>query len=163
MPSHRGVSVALNSQYDALTIPETAGTESSSSAHVTEVSIPTYPSSQFWLSYTCQSPLAATGCRFYYFKLSINGESVVSWGVGEDDNWAGKTMFGLFESGTGTDFEGRKIVEKRGFFFSNVAKSGSGIDGGLLEVRVYRSKARRREKIALEALGGLASPGDAVR
>ncbi|KAK4548595.1 hypothetical protein LTR36_009505 [Oleoguttula mirabilis] len=164
MPTCRGISLALQSQYDALTIPETllpSAGNSKSAPSLAETGIPTYPSSQFWLSYSCQPPSAgSSGYRFYYFKLFVNGESVVSWGVGEEDNWSGKTMFGLFDGGA--DFEGRKVIEKRGFFFSS-GRTASGLtDGGVIEVKVYRSKARRREKIGSEALGGLAPAGSAV-
>lgn len=76
---------------------------------------------------------------------------MVSWGVGEREDWSGKTVFALFE--------GRRkgVLEKRGFFFAAAgARGGYGGGGGvegvggavgeaMLEVRVYRSWARKRE------------------
>ncbi|KAK5125347.1 hypothetical protein LTR85_000456 [Meristemomyces frigidus] len=159
-PQRRG-RVSL-SQYDALTIPETEwpSTGNSPTSSVADVSIPAYPSSQFWLRYNCGTPPPGSTCRFYYFKLSINGEAVVSWGVGEEDCWSGKTMFGLFDSAS--DFEGRKVIEKRGFFFSQRVGAGSGGGVPAIEIKVFRSKARRREKLGLEGLEGVAAAGGAV-
>ena len=51
-------------------------------------------------------------------------------------------MFGLYDGGT--DFEGRRIVAKRGFFFPREDGEGKGF-----EVRVFRCRARRRTKAAL--------------
>ncbi|KAK5135469.1 hypothetical protein LTR08_005257 [Meristemomyces frigidus] len=158
MPVFREVSMTLQSQYDALRILETAvpaaEVEASSAspsaaptASVVEVSIPTYASSQFWLGYACLPPPVGGACRYYYFKLWQQGSCVVSWGVGAEEGWGGKTMFGLFEGGT--DFEGRRVVEKRAFFFPPRGGEGRGF-----EVRVYRSLARRRDKAVLGGGGG---------
>ena len=54
-------------------------------------------------------------------------------------------MYALFNAGT--DFEGRKVVEKRALFFPKQARDGDGF-----EVRVFRAKARRREVVRYEAL-----------
>ena len=60
------------------------------------VYIPTYPSSRFWLSYTIHPPHPPG--LFYYFKLFLNGDSIVSWGVGAEEDYRGKTMMALFHS-----------------------------------------------------------------
>ena len=39
---------------------------------------------------------------------------------GEQENWRGKTIFGLYDAGT--DFEGKRVVEKRGLFFPEAKK-----------------------------------------
>ena len=64
-------------------------------------------------------------------------------------------MFALCDGGT--DFEGQPVVEKRGFFFpSSSAKTESedGDVGNTVEIRVFRSKARRREQeVVYEVFG----------
>lgn len=178
MPTYRNISISLQSQYDALTIPEHAlpsarvrppssllvpggghldcfsvaeGIVDISDANrgVAEVGIPVYPCSQFWISYGCVPPFIDSECRYYYFKLYANGKCIVSWDVGEPDDWSGKVMFGLFDGGT--DFEGRRVVEKRGFLFLTEKENAVDRVGGSFEIRVFRSKARRREKAVTEA------------
>lgn len=53
-------------------------------------------------------------------------------------------MYALFNAGT--DFEGRRIVEKKGLFFPRRGKLGER-EGGTFEVRVFRAKARKREAL----------------
>ena len=50
----------------------------------------------------------------------------------------------------GTDFEGRKVVEKKGLFFPN--DDGEAGVGGGFELSVFRAKARKRECVGWEAL-----------
>jgi hypothetical protein len=33
----------------------------------------------------------------YYFRVSLNGSHIVSWGCGEEDTFKGKAMFRLYE------------------------------------------------------------------
>jgi hypothetical protein len=173
MPTYRDISINLKSQYDALTIPEFTPplsvfatpprrlrtTESffSFSEHkvshlenhlpgsfssprpsrITTVYVPIYPGSQFWIHYACPE---AEG-RFYYFKLFVRGQCVLSWGIGDEDGYQGRLAFGVYDGGE--DFEGKKVLEKRAFFFptadAGARKSGS------FEIKVYRSHARKRE------------------
>ncbi|KAI7152246.1 hypothetical protein KC349_g9058 [Hortaea werneckii] len=160
MPTYRGITLALQSQYDALTIPEAplpsampipeddlvdfAGGEGSEDRFLVEdsctdsgmsgtsyylipalrtvdVSIPIYASSQFWIVYACPRPISGIGpesdvrVRYFFFKLLVQGQCIVSWGCGEEQSWQGKAMFGLVSSGS--DFERRRVVKKMGFFF----------------------------------------------
>ncbi len=173
MPTFREITITVQSQYDAETIPEdplssrASVSETGSSNNLrqeetvhpanlprtTEVSIPTYPSSQFWIRYSCRPPAGRLSSgdevRYYYFKLIIAGKCVVSWGIGEEEGWSGKTVYAPFTAGT--DFEGKKVVEKRGLFFPNAP---AGIGGGGFEIRVYRAKARRREGTRYESFKG---------
>ena len=55
-------------------------------------------------------------------------------------------MFGLFDAGT--DFKGRKVVEKRGLFFPKSEKGGQNEKG--FEVRVFRAMGRKREGVKYE-------------
>lgn len=59
-------------------------------------------------------------------------------GVGEEEEWKGKTMWGLFREGTGDGWFGKKAVEKKGFFFQ-----GSDVEQQL-EIQVFRARGRRR-------------------
>ncbi|KAK0783597.1 hypothetical protein LTR59_011733 [Friedmanniomyces endolithicus] len=202
MPTTRGISFSLLSQYDARALPESPlpildqvtgrpqvrveakderpgprrqdedGTvDQDEQTHITAVTIPIYPGSQFWMSYRCPRPPAPlppsstsetatandNSFRFWYFKVFAAGRGgkdvcLVSWGVGEREEWSGKTVLALFEG------RRRGDLEKRGFFFAAAgARGGYGGGGGvegvggavgeaMLEVRVYRSWARKRER-----------------
>ena len=108
------------------------------------VYIPTYPSSQFWLCYSISPPIPPK--QLFYFKLYLNGACVLSWGCGEEDGYAGKTMFGLFDSGE--TFFGQPAIEKRLLCFSN--ENGKLPDlsfnnlQDVMEIEVFRSKGRQR-------------------
>ncbi|KXT17916.1 hypothetical protein AC579_5905 [Pseudocercospora musae] len=160
MPSYRGIHVSLQSQYDALVLPEYSPPATISSQerseetakaatdsnHVAEVYVPMYAGSQFWILYNCPRPEVASPqedtVKFYYFKLVINGKVVLSWSCGGENNFSGRTNFGLY----GREVEGYgTVVEKRGFFFpagKDVDRKGMIADS--FEVRVYRAKGRRR-------------------
>lgn len=174
MPTYRDISISLQSQYDALTIPEyplpgaltrdedsppfPCGTQTACfsianatveipdpEVHVAEIGIPVYPSSQFWISYACPPPFSSREFRFWYLKLFIDGDCLVSWGAGEQEDYDGKTMFNLCDSGT--DFEGKRVVVKRAFFFPSEDEIIGKPTGGF-EIQVFRSKARKREPTA---------------
>ena len=173
MPTCGGVTVSLQSQYDALTIPEYSASSSRlnedpehspeetytsptdkfkhspvdgkfSRTRCIDVDIPILSASQFWICYSCSPfPLELRGpddMRYMYFKLYVDEKCIASWGVGESESWAGKMMYTL--SSAGSDFEGKKIIEKRGLFFPKVSV-GSRSDG--FEIRTFRAQARRRE------------------
>ncbi|KAA6408016.1 MAG: hypothetical protein FRX48_08367 [Lasallia pustulata] len=148
--------MGLVSQFDILTIPEYAPPLHpndpffpsplliNDEASLVSVYIPSYPSSQFWLSYNISPPYPPNA--LYYFKLFHNGASVVSWGCGEENGYRGKTMFGLFESEQ--SWYGEHGIEKRAFCFATedggASRMRSDNLGDVMEVRVYRSKGRRR-------------------
>lgn len=120
-----------------------------------EVYIPQYYGAQFWIHYQCSEPppefdiseqLKSTETRLYYFKLYLRGKCVLSWGVGPEDRWAGKVSFGIYNSGT--DFDGRRVLEKRGFFFKKEEGTPDSDHG--FEIKVFRSKGRRREETRYE-------------
>ncbi|EME87389.1 uncharacterized protein MYCFIDRAFT_75249 [Pseudocercospora fijiensis CIRAD86] len=169
MPSYQGIRVSLQSQYDALVLPEyspptSAASHQSSeqtakavadSNHVAEVYVPMYAGSQFWILYSCPRPDVTSPpkdkdtTRFYYFKLVINGKVVLSWGCGAENDFSGRVTFGLYESEV-AGFGG-VTVEKRGFFFpagKDVDRKGMLADS--FEIRVYRAKGRRRVESSYE-------------
>ena len=171
MPTYRSLTLSLISQFDMLTIPEYAPpstppdpfTDSSNipalvdpSKALVSVFIPIYPSSQFWISYNIL-PLHAPGL-LYYFKLLINGKCIVSWGCGEEDGYKGvqsfwgnfayfqadlligKTMFSLYGR------PGKREIERRILAFGppSDGERAPELHEDFMEVRVYRSKGRRR-------------------
>lgn len=136
---------------------------------VVEVYTPTYPGSQFWISYAAskttlvpvaaagqdmQQLPAATATGFLYFKLFVDGTSVVSWGVGENQGWKGKTMWGLCKGSAGAEtWEGFGTLEKRGLFFAARDEVSQEVEGGAcLEIRVYRARGRKRVDCAVKPL-----------
>lgn len=169
MPSYRGISISLQSQYDARTIPEwpppsaeatpspnkgvpnsgittfRAPPSDSPSRNTAEVYIPIYRGSQIWINYTGPVPRDTSNpdTRFYFFKLYMSGKCLFSWGVGAEDNWSGRVTFGIFDGGT--DFEGRRMLEKKALFFpkheTNESQTG-------FEIRVFRSRARKAQQHA---------------
>ena len=160
MPTYRSITISLISQFDILTIPEYAPpatpTDPFSNAptlvnadhSLVSVYIPTYPSSQFWISYSISPPHPPK--LLYYFKLYLNGNLVVSWGCGEDDDYRGKTMFGLFTADRSSSLVKGASLQRRVLCFgSDIA----GIDSraldhlsDVMEIKVFRSKGRKRIK-----------------
>ncbi|KAF2214589.1 hypothetical protein CERZMDRAFT_82557 [Cercospora zeae-maydis SCOH1-5] len=155
MPEQRGITISLQSQYDALSLPELLAPVSpdresesvvppksrheSDQTNVVEAYTPIYPGSQFWILFRCNQPVDET--RYYYFKLFLDGKCVLSWGCGENNAWSGRVGFGIFES-SGDDLTGQPLVEKRAFVFPHTDDTGQ---GGSFEIRVYRAAARKRQ------------------
>ena len=146
MPVHRGIALSLQSQYDALSVPEYApppGRSPPSRAlddSTVEVYTPIYPGSQFWIVFGCLEPVEPE-VRHHFFKLMVGGTCLLSWGCGKARS--GRIGFGIFD-GAGQDINGQPLVEKRAFVFPPETDCGS------FEIQVFRSKARRREEPRLE-------------
>lgn len=153
---------------------------------VVETTVPVLKGSQFWICYSCPPPpptapssdcsgeegdvvgeeegeseCARERVRYYYFKLFVSGKCLLSWGVDEREYWKGKAIFGLFDGGR--DFEGRRIVEKRGLFFPSESNGARGATGEGFEIRVFRAKARRRESSRYLGLGETLGAGGGVK
>ena len=167
MPTYRSITISLISQFDILTIPEyappTTPTDPFSNAptlvnpdhSLVSVYIPTYPSSQFWLSYSISPPHPPK--LLYYFKLYLNGNLVVSWGCGEDDDYRGKTMFGLFKPDRSSGLLKGALLQRRVLCFGTDI---TGLDNraldhlsDVMEIKVFRSKGRKRIKPDYQTLG----------
>lgn len=144
---------------------------------VVDVAITALPSSQFWINYICNPyPSAltvkpydfagatstatvtaetvkdveddeASNVKYFYFQLVIAGSRMLSWGVGHEEHWRGRAVCGFFDGGT--DFEGRRIVEKRGLFFGPTHDT-AGVDG--FEIRVFRAKERMRREVCYDKM-----------
>jgi hypothetical protein len=130
------------------------------------VFIPIFPMQQFWLIYSTQPPKpdndtmlrAATGDStdnpynrhsspstanlFYVFKLFAGSDELATWSCGPEQEWHGKTVFGMFDTSTSTSGKG---LQKRIMTFGS---QGPQISGDLaaqsdvdrkIEVRVYRA------------------------
>ena len=156
MPTYRNITTTLVSQFDILIIPEyeppktptdpflNAPTLIDYDHSLVSVYVPTYPSSQFWLQYSISPPHPPR--MLYYFKLYLNGSHVVSWGCGNDEGYEGKTMFGLFDPGP-SPFNHSQIQRRAFCFGSDLVHGyahGSDNLNDALEIRVFRSKGRRR-------------------
>lgn len=150
MPTYRSITISLVSQFDIMTIPEYAPPsppkDSSSTLPVlvnpdhslVSVYIPTYPCSQFWISYSISPPHPPKA--LYYFKLFLHGSCVVSWGCSEDDGYKGRTMFAMFDSNE--MFMDHPLLERRALSFGT--ETASAADAKFMEIKVYRSKGRKR-------------------
>ncbi|KAI9720845.1 MAG: hypothetical protein M1812_002684 [Candelaria pacifica] len=168
MPTYRGISLSLISQFDILALPEYAPPTTSltsldstslpenptllvESQALVSVYSPTYASSQFWLRYSISPPYSAS---LYYFKLYLNNKLFVSWGCGEQEGYCGKTIFGLFDSGE--SWMGTSGVEKRVLYFArekDEALTAETTDlGDIMEVRVFRARGRKRIRKSVEKL-----------
>ena len=140
-------------------------TEGRPKSPLIEAHVPTYPNSQFWLTYRINPELLLQPTtlpklpqgndrdlqvRYVYFKLILPSRTghhalgsddtnsrVVSWGVGAKEDWKGKTMFGLFR--TRHDASGKCSVDKRGFWFSQDRDTE-----GEFDVQIFRARGRRR-------------------
>ncbi|KAJ4360908.1 uncharacterized protein N0V89_001477 [Didymosphaeria variabile] len=177
MPIYRSISVKLHSQFDIETFPEyvprsqdyyisrglpvpadTPRFEDEATS-TCSVYIPSYPASQFWLSYAVSPPVPED--QHFLFKLYINGAHIVSWSTGKEEKWKGKTMFALFET---EDEGGRNRVEKRVLCFAKpdpTEGTENGVGGGgwfdeetCLEVRVHRALGRKRAERKIEEYAG---------
>lgn len=101
------------------------------------------PGLAFWIAYHVKPPVPPE-TQYFLFKLFMDGRHVVSWSVGEEDGWRGKTMFGLFENE-----EWKGGVEKRAFAFAAGREEGevdvrTDHESRFLEVQVLRASARKR-------------------
>ena len=176
MPSYRSITLSLISQYDILTIPEYAPpTYLSDDPFITSdkrvlvdaakslvsVYVPRYPGSQFWLRYSISPPHPPKA--LFYFKLSLNGKELVSWGCGREEGFKGKTMWGLYDSGV--DWMGEKVIERRVLCFAAEDDAPSSSDKAVddprqfLEVRVYRAKRRQQIKPQIKKVADLRTQG----
>lgn len=174
MPEYRRITTSLVSQFDLLVIPEfppPAPTQNpvytppplidkelspvdeelcllDEKRSLVSVFIPAYSGSQFWISYSIAPPNPPKA--LYYFKLFLNGACMVSWGCGEEDEFKGKTMFGLYESEAKR--EGESGIQKRMLCFGDEFE---GSDDDILEIKVYRCRGRRPCSPVTESYGGI--------
>ncbi|KAI4744936.1 hypothetical protein E4T50_04706 [Aureobasidium sp. EXF-12298] len=143
MPAAEGIVLMLESQFDADTIPEAAipvshTTHATDGTRLVDVYVPSYLASQFWISYTINPAMLAPAqapAKYIFFKLILDGQCIVSWGVGEAEEWKGKTMWAFFR---GEDHGGWRTVDKRAFFFRPTGEDQD------FDILAYRARGRRR-------------------
>jgi len=163
MPTYRSITIALHSQYDIETLPEFFSRpwedcfdQDTSPVCVPlvdeqtatcSVYIPVFPGSQFWIGYAVSPPVPES--QHFLFKLFIDNMHIVSWSTGQEDEWRGKTMFGLYEREVE---EGKKIVEKRILCFAPQDQRHNDWmnENAQMEIRVYRAHARQRVERELQ-------------
>lgn len=162
MPTYRGVSVELHSQFDIETFPEIHPREQSyydrrgiaydaplftdERSSTCNVYVPVFAGSQFWICYQVDPPIPDS--QYFVFKLFIDGSQIVNWSCGKQQRWRGKTMFGLFELPEGEGDDGKKRIEKRVFRFSAADQGGPVVgafdQNAYMEIRVHRARGRKR-------------------
>ncbi|KAE9583444.1 hypothetical protein CGCF415_v002439 [Colletotrichum fructicola] len=114
------------------------------------VYIPSAPGAQFHIRYGINRPPA--DARYLYFRLVMNGRPVASWGIKSQTGTIEIVSHALYvpdnkwtyrESGMVYRREG---VEKRFFHFTphSGKDTPAAMDGGLVELQVFRSKGRKR-------------------
>lgn len=69
-------------------------------------------------------------------------------------------MHAIFAAGS--DFDGRRVVERRALFFSRAARAYQG-EGAGFEIRLFRAKARRREEVKYENIGDVMVKGAGIQ
>lgn len=144
MPEHKGIHIAVISQYDAKLIPEyrspTGDEDSQATTHHVDVYIPSYTASQFWIRYACNTTTQGPDTRFYYFKLYVAGNFVVAWGCGAQDEWMGETLFVPSDARSADNGSRQKL----GLFFPHDVETTPDVPA--FEIRVYRARARKRQE-----------------
>jgi hypothetical protein len=157
MPTYRSITLSLVSQFDIMSIPEfpppkkrpnpfELPTLKDDELSLISVFIPTYPCSQFWIAYSIAPPYPPKS--LFYFKLFLNGVCVANWGCDKQNEFKGKTMFGLYRS----DAHGKEpVIQKRMICFGQGYRSS---DDEVLEIKIYRCKGRKRCPPVLERYGG---------
>ncbi|CCD49559.1 hypothetical protein BofuT4_P099360.1 [Botrytis cinerea T4] len=116
---------------------------------IISVYIPSASGSRFFIRYNVGG--AAHEGPWFYFKLYMNGRHVTSWGTNTKNRPSGQVMRALFEPGIEWDYKEGKTTYKnpgteyRPFFFSRENEAcAAADDGGLIEIRVFRARGRKR-------------------
>ncbi|KAH7070618.1 hypothetical protein BKA63DRAFT_568989 [Paraphoma chrysanthemicola] len=161
MPTIRSINLALHSQFDAVTLPEYDAVQlepcvkpDDDASSTCTVLVPILAGSTFWISYSISPPVPEG--HHFLFKLYINSAHIVSWSVGKEESWRGKTMFGLYERAE--DEDGKRKIEKRALCFMPPDEARGAMDELLdgkmgMEIRVHRAHGRKRVERSLEEYG----------
>jgi hypothetical protein len=180
MPAYKNITVTIHTPWTLEGLPEiappspTAATSSASASPIKDlvddkrsrvsVYVPVLPQSLFWLSYSIDEP--PSDGTFFVFKLLVNKEEIVTWCCDSKENWQGKTMFGLFDTGTDEMVVGGAGMEKRVFKFGQPGEedwrvvgdlSADGNENRYVEVRVCRANMKMRIPRELEIYRGFST------
>ncbi|KAJ8121324.1 hypothetical protein ONZ43_g2192 [Nemania bipapillata] len=120
------------------------------------VYIPSLPGEQFWLRYLItQSPPPS---RCIFFKMTMNGRHISSWGINTDTHSTGIVVRALYQpddkwgDACGHNESGFPGIETRYFhFMPSLDNKSIAEDGGIIEVQVFRCNGRKRIALELDA------------
>ncbi|KAL0933008.1 uncharacterized protein CTRU02_211971 [Colletotrichum truncatum] len=120
----------------------------------TSVYIPSSPGAQFHIRYAINKPQC--NAEYMYFNMEMNGRAVASWGTKSQNVPSQVVSHALYEPDnkwhyreSGMTFK-REGVEKRYFYFTpRFEETSAAMDGGLIELQVFRSTGRRKRSIEL--------------
>ncbi|KAF9870835.1 hypothetical protein CkaCkLH20_11734 [Colletotrichum karsti] len=172
MPTLRGIDVSVVLATDGASLPEIPHPDASSvklrgphpnspasvfgaqptpakGKATSSVYIPSSPGAQFHIRYGITTPPPPSSTKYVYFKMLMNGRPIVCWGV---KSLVGTQMvsYALYEPDNKWTFRDsgvtyqREGVEKRYFHFSPNTEKSAAMDGGLIEIQVFRSQQRKR-------------------
>ncbi|KAI1436060.1 hypothetical protein GGR50DRAFT_686691 [Xylaria sp. CBS 124048] len=117
------------------------------------VYIPSLPGEQFWIRYVVSQSPPPSRCIF--FKMTMNGRHVSSWGIRADKCSTGVVARALYQpldnwgDACGPNEPSCPGIETRSFHFTPaLGEKSAAEDGGVIEIQVFRCKGRKR--IALE-------------
>lgn len=150
---YRSINIVLRSQFDLSVLPEfraaSVGDGDAGQQHPLPDAhaatspptafVPFVPASQFWICYSIAPPHPPRS--YFYFKLFIGGQHIVSWGVGQQEGYRGKTAFAVWDHNHDSSADGTEDLRKHAFFF----RPGASVDheDNSLEIRVHRSYGRK--------------------
>ncbi|KAI5856644.1 hypothetical protein GGS23DRAFT_398214 [Durotheca rogersii] len=111
------------------------------------VFIPSSPG-QFWVRYIIDQPPPS---KFLFFKMSINGHRMTSWGVDTATCSSGSVTRHLYEPSDGLKAVSKSAggasatkIEARTFYFLPGLEGGLAIErGGFIEIQVFRCRERK--------------------
>ncbi|KXH30317.1 hypothetical protein CSAL01_00515 [Colletotrichum salicis] len=157
LPHPESSSVRLRGPHAASPMSTTASSFTSTPEKcrpTTSVYIPSSPGSQFHLRYSINKP--PTDSKFLYFRMTMNGRQVVSWGIKSQATQSQIVSHALYEPDTkwhyrecGVTYK-REGVEKRFFHFAPRSETSAAMDGGLIDLQIFRSYGRRRRAPQLD-------------
>lgn len=104
----------------------------------------------FFFRYYISQPPA--GHKFVLFRITINGRFIMSFGIDLAETTVGAAHQALFQPSEHYQHNDNGVlmteygIESRCFRFISYGKGDKsiGYDGGIIQVQVYRAKARRR-------------------
>ncbi|KAK6429757.1 hypothetical protein LTR95_014096 [Oleoguttula sp. CCFEE 5521] len=105
-------------------------------ANVTSVHCAFPPLSRFQIHYSCPPQSLLSNVKYFYFKLFLDGEHIVSWDAGPAHEWEGKVEFIPKSDG-----------EKYGLMFEELDQEVK-----VLELQVFRATARKPEHLKVDKL-----------
>ncbi|KAK5627265.1 hypothetical protein RRF57_002980 [Xylaria bambusicola] len=120
------------------------------------VYIPSLPGEQFWIRYlVTQAPPPS---RYMFFKMTMNGRHISSWGINTNTRSTGIVVRALYkpdhkwQEGGGNNAAGYPGIETRYFhFMPGLDNKSVAEDGGVIEVQAFRCKGRKRVALELDS------------